>query len=78
MQAALPNCAKKVTELGDDWPEFQTRVDEWYATSEASCRAAGRPVTFLSMEEYLAPQWQTYAQEVAKLRRKEDIAKRPV
>jgi len=65
-------------ELGDDWPQFQTHVDEWYAKSEASCRAAGKPVTFLSMEDYLAPRWQTYEQEVAKLARSEGIAKRPV
>lgn len=77
-QAADPDCAKRVTELGDDWPQFQTRVDKWYAKSEASCRAAGRPVTFLSMEDYLAPQWQTYEQEVAKLARSDAIAKRPV
>jgi hypothetical protein len=56
-----------VTALGDDWPEFQARVNEWYTVSEASCRAMGKPVTFLSMEDYLAPQWQTYEQEVAQL-----------
>ena len=39
--------------------------------SEASCRAMGKPVTFLSMEDYLAPQWQTYEQEVAQLRLRE-------
>ena len=70
-QAAHPACAKKITALGDDWPEFQARVNEWYAVSEASCRAMGKPVTFLSMEDYLAPQWQTYEQEVAQLRLRE-------
>ena len=77
-QAADPRCAERVTELRDDWPQFQTRVDQWYATSEASCRAAGRPVTFLSMEDYLAPRWQTYEQEVAKLTRNKGLAKDPV
>jgi len=77
-QAADPRCAERVTELRDDWPQFQTRVDQWYATSEASCRAAGRPVTFLSMEDYLAPRWQTHEQEVAKLTRNKGLAKDPV
>ena len=77
-QATDPSCAERVTELGNDWPLFQIQVDEWYAESEASCRAAGKPVTFLSMEDYLAPRWQTYEQEVAKLARSEGIAKRPV
>ena len=78
-QAADPSCAERVTELGNDWPQFQIQVDEWYAKSEASCRAAGKPVTFLSMEDYLAPRWQTYEQEVAKLARsKGGIAKHPV
>ena len=77
-QAADPSCAERVTELGNDWPQFQIQVDEWYAKSEASCRAAGKPVTFLSMEDYLAPRWQTYEQEVAKLAHSQGIAMHPV
>ena len=46
-----------------------------YVTAEAAldalpgrCRKAGKPVEFITMEKYLAPKWQTYAQEVARMR----------
>mmetsp|Transcript_10054 Transcript_10054/g.24019 ORF Transcript_10054/g.24019 Transcript_10054/m.24019 type:complete len:294 (-) Transcript_10054:128-1009(-) len=68
-QAANPACAEKVTQLGDDWPEFQEGVRAWYNVSETACRNAGKPVVFVSMEEYLAPKWQTYTQEVDVLMR---------
>ena len=67
-QAANPACAEKVTTLGKDWPDFQERVRAWYNVSETACRKAGKPVEFISMEKYLAPKWQTYAQEVARMR----------
>jgi len=69
-QAANPACADKVTQLGDDWPEFQEKVRAWYNVSETACREAGKPVVFVSMEEYLAPKWQTYKQEVERMRAK--------
>jgi len=47
-QAANPACAEKVTQLGDDWPEFQERVRAWYNVSETACRNAGKPVVFVS------------------------------
>jgi LPS sulfotransferase NodH len=67
-QAANPACAEKVTTLGKDWPDFQERVRAWYNVSETACRKAGKPVEFITMEKYLAPKWQTYAQEVARMR----------
>lgn len=67
-QAANPACAEKCTTLGEDWPAFQERVRAWYNVSETACRKAGKPVEFISMEKYLAPKWQTYAQEVARMR----------
>ena len=69
-QAANPACADRVTQLGDDWPEFQEKVRAWYNVSETACREAGKPVVFVSMEEYLAPKWQTYKQEVERMRAK--------
>ena len=69
-QAANPACADKVTQLGDDWPQFQEKVRAWYNVSETACRKAGKPVEWVSMETYLAPKWQTYKQEVERMRAK--------
>ena len=49
---------------------YESRLKKWQ-TAATAARKAGKPVEFITMEKYLAPKWQTYAQEVARMRASE-------